>query len=72
MEERAKAVPSRGKEIVLCILESVVRAGFKFIRESQEVSSTVMAARESVDISEDDVSLLKLGSAAALKLKKRL
>ena len=72
VEEIAKAVPSRGKEIVSCILESVVSAGFKFVRESQEVSSTVLVARESVDISEDDVSLLKLGSAAALKLKKRL
>ena len=72
VEEIVKAVPLRGKEIVSCVLESVVNAGFKFIRESQEASSTVMVARESVDISEDDVSLLKLGSAAALKLKKRL
>ena len=69
VEEIVKAVPLRGKEIVM---ESVVNAGLKFVRESQEASSTVMVARESVDISEDDVSLLKLGSAAALKLKKRL
>ena len=70
VEEIVKAVPLRGKDIVSCILESVVNAGFKFVRESQ--GESVMVARESVDISEDDVSLLKLGSAAALKLKKRL
>ena len=61
--EIAKAVPWRGKEIVPSILESVVSAGFNFVRKSQEASSTVMVVRESVDISEDDVSLLKLGSA---------
>ena len=73
VEEIVTAVPLRGKEIVSCILESVLIAGFKFVRESQEASSrTVMVARESINISEDDVSLLKLGSAAALKLKKRL
>lgn len=73
VEEIVRTVPLRGKEIVTCILECVLIAGFKFVRESQEASSrTVMVARESINISEDDVSLLKLGSAAALKLKKRL
>ena len=73
VEEIVQAFRSRGKEIVSCVLESVLIAGFKFVVESQEASSgRIMVTRESSNITEDDVSLLKLGSAATLKLKKPL
>ena len=52
---------------------SVFIAGFKFVRERQEDSSgRINVTTERMDIVEDDVSMLKLGSAAVLKLKKRL
>lgn len=68
-----REMPSNAKAVVSCYLESVLSAGFKFVRERQEGSSgTRNATTGSVNISEHDVLLLKLGSAAALKLKKRL
>ena len=63
-----------GKDVVSCYLESVLIAGFKFVRERQEdsQSSRFDVTTVNMNIVEDDVSLLKLGSAAVLKLKKRL
>ena len=64
---------SHGKNVVSCFLESVFGAGFKFVRERQEDSSNnIYVSTERMDIFEDDVSMLKLGSAAMLNLKRRL
>ena len=64
---------SQGKNVVSCFLESVFGAGFKFVRERQEDSSgSISVSTGRMDIVEDVVSMLKLGSAAVLNLKRRL
>ena len=64
---------SQGKNVVSCFLESVFGAGFKFVRERQEDSSgSINVSTGRMDIVEDDASMLKLGSAAVLNLKRRL
>ena len=66
---------SQGKNVVSCFLESVFGACFRFVRERQEGSSArinVSTERMLLYIVEDDVSMLKLGSAAVLNLKRRL
>lgn len=73
VSEIVKDMSSQGKNVVSCFLESVFIAGFKFVRERQEDSSGRMnVTTEQINIVEDDVSMLKLGSAAVLNLKKRL
>ena len=54
-----------GKDVVSCYLESVLIAGFRFVRERQEdsQSSRLDVTTVNMNIVEDDVSLLKLGSA---------
>ena len=70
--EIVKDVP-QCKNVVSCFLESVFGAGFKFVRERQKDSSdSIYVSTERMDIVEDDVSMLKLGSAAVLNLKRRL
>ena len=64
---------SQGKNVVSCFLESVFGARFRFVRERQEGSSDrINVSTERMDIVEDDVSMLKLGSAAVSNLKRRL
>ena len=75
VSEIVKDMSSQGKKVVSCFLESVFTAGFKFVRERQEDSSGRMnVTTEQINIVEDDVSMLKLGSnsAAVLNLKRRL
>ena len=72
VSEIVKDMP-QGKNVVSCFLKSVFGAGFKFVRERQEDSSdNIYVSTERMDIFEDDVSMLKLGSAAMLNLKRRL
>ena len=73
VSEIVKDMSSQGKNVVSCFPESVFIAGFKFVRERQEDStSRINVATGRMSIVEDDVSMLKLGSAAVLNLKKRL
>ena len=67
-----KDMPSEGKNVVACFLESVFIVCFKFVRGQADSSGRINATTERMNIVEDDVSLLKLGSAAVLNLKKRL
>ncbi|XP_078357910.1 uncharacterized protein LOC144642734 isoform X2 [Oculina patagonica] len=73
VSEIVKDMSSQGKNVVSCFLESVFIACVKFVRERQEDSSgRINVVTERMNIVEDDVSMLKLGSAAVLNLKKRL
>ena len=72
VSEIVKDMPSEGKNVVACFLESVFIIGFKFVRGQADSSGRIYVTTERMNIVEDDVSILKLGSAAVLNLKKRL
>ena len=72
VSEIVKDMPSEGKNIVACFLESVFIVGFKFVREQADSSGRIYVMMERMNIVGDNVFMLKLGSAAVLNLKKRL
>jgi len=61
MSDFVKDMPSEGKNIVACFLESVFIVGLKFVRGEADGSDRINVTMERMNIVEDDVSLLKLG-----------
>jgi len=62
-------MPSEGKNVkyvVVCFLETVFIVGFKFVRRQADSSGRINVTTVRMNIVEDDVSMLKLGSAAGL------
>lgn len=65
VSEIVKDMSSQDKNVVSCFLESVFIAGFKFVRERQEDSSgRINVTTGRMNIVQDNVSMLKLGSAS--------